>query len=168
MAIADKSNNPSKKAGSGRRGGRADALQGKRGATASTEEIGQKLVEAKGQARKKKVLSQIMGAGGSGGNERRKQLFGMLRAVLVRTPADSRGKVPETPFTQAGVERLMKTLKSRSEDNTAPGARVAGGLLKFLSADAGENAVHGASVTKLQKLAEREQQLRGNMGRTRN
>lgn len=83
---------------------------------------------------------------------RRKAITRIYR-VLSETPADNTGMVEGTPFTQAGVARLLDTLKSRSASEGQAGAKVAAGILKFLAPKDGESQVHGASLERLQRVA---------------
>ena len=84
----------------------------------------------------------------------RQRILKRVYALLTSTPADATGTVSGTPFSMAGVLKLMDTLKGRATDESKGGAKAAAGLLKFLEAPAGdENQVHGVSVEKLQRLA---------------
>lgn len=104
-----------------------------------------------------------MGPGGKRGRQRK--LLMKVYKVLTQTPADTEGHVPDTPFTATGVARLMEMLRSRSEDPSAAGAKIAGGLLNFISPGEDETATSsGASVEKLQMLARRIEAMRGNAG----
>jgi hypothetical protein len=95
------------------------------------------------------------GPGGLGGPSPSKQRA-MSRAykVLTETPADEAGLVDGTPFTAAGVARLMESLRSRAGNDGAGGARAASRILQFLapSGDGGAQ-VHDVSVEKLQRFA---------------
>lgn len=95
-----------------------------------------------------------MQAGGMQGGGMQRKIAARLMRVLMQTPADHRGYVPDTPFTQTGVGELMRMLNERASVEGAPGARAAGGVLRFLtaSADGGEK-IEGASLQKLQGLA---------------
>lgn len=103
-------------------------------------------------------------AGGDNGDGKRKAIARVMR-VLTDTPADAGGMVPDTPFTQAGVKRLMDMLRERAADAGAAGARVAGGLLKFLSSKEGEEAIHGASLEKLKRAGQMASRRGGGRGR---
>jgi len=93
--------------------------------------------------------------GGANRNRQRKLLMNVMN-VLTQTPEDGKGYVPETPFTQTGVQRLLTMLRERSSDETKPGAKVAKGVLKFLEPSEGEAvAASGVSIPKLQALARR-------------
>lgn len=83
----------------------------------------------------------------------RRKAIARIYRVLSDTPADENGTVEGTPFTQAGVARLLETLKSRSASGGQAGAKVAAGILKFLSPKDGEAHVHGASLERLQQVA---------------
>jgi len=102
-----------------------------------------------------------IGAGGPKRGLQRKMLMKVYK-VLTQTPADAGGHVADTPFTETGVARLMELLRARSSDPSAQGAKVAGGLLNFISPSEGESATpSGASVEKLQMLARRIESMRG-------
>lgn len=79
--------------------------------------------------------------------------FARIYRVLTNTPADDKGMVEGTPFTHAGVVRLMDSLKSRAENEGQAGAKVAASILRFVSAKDGEADVHGASLERLQRIA---------------
>lgn len=83
----------------------------------------------------------------------RRRAIARIYRVLSDTPADDTGMVEGTPFTQSGVARLLDTLKSRADSEGQSGAKVAAGILKFLSAKDGEANVHGASLERLQRVA---------------
>ena len=87
-------------------------------------------------------------------NPARQRILKRVYALLTNTPADAAGTVSGTPFSMAGVLKLMDMLKGRATDEGKTGAKAAAGLLKFMEAPAGdENQVHGVSVEKLQRLA---------------
>ncbi len=144
-----------------RRGNKAKAMQIKRAINLSSKNIEDKLSDAKGRATK--ARARIVSGSGEQRN-RRLKLAAKLHAVLVNTPADKDGMVPDTPFTQAGVARMMERLGQRAGDTTSAGGKVAGRMVKFLSAEDGEDAVAGASVKKLQLLATRTEKLKSNFG----
>ncbi len=74
--------------------------------------------------------------------------------VLTETPVDGQGTVPETPFTVAGLKKLLGTLQARADQDGQPGAKVAQGLLRLLApSEDGEAQLEGISVAKLQRLA---------------
>lgn len=76
--------------------------------------------------------------------------------VIDSTPQDERGLVPETTFSVAGVERLMKLLNERVSDTSKPGGKLAGNVLKFLeTSDAEDQSIHNASLKKLQQISKR-------------
>ena len=106
------------------------------------------------------------GMGGPGGKRnRQRKLLMKVYKVLTQTPADDEGLVPDTPFTATGVARLMEMLRTRAEDPSATGAKIAGGLLNFISPGKDETATSsGASVEKLQMLARRIEAIRGAAG----
>ena len=109
----------------------------------------------------------LLGGGGEGGRKRGRQRKMLMKVykVLTQTPADASGHVPDTPFTETGVARLMDMLRTRSADPALPGAKVAEGLIKFISPSEGESATTGgASVEKLQMLARRIEHMRGKGG----
>lgn len=89
-----------------------------------------------------------------GGNTAaRRKAIGRIYRVLSETPADDTGMVEGTPFTKAGVLRLLETLKARTAKEGQPGAKVAAGILKFMSPKEGEAHVHGVSLERLQRVA---------------
>ncbi|MCA0045085.1 hypothetical protein [Celeribacter litoreus] len=99
-------------------------------------------------------ISSMVGQGESA--KRQRKLLVKIYKVMTQTPADGRGGVPDTPFTEAGVERLMKMLSTRASDGSQAGAKVAGGVLNFLTPADGEAATaSGASIAKLQTIARR-------------
>ena len=118
----------------------------------------------------------IFGGGGRGGpgaakggpnRALQRKMLMKVHSVLTQTPEDGNGRVPDTPFTQSGVARLMGLLEERSSDPSKPGAKLAGGVLKFLRPAAGEDATSsGASVAKLQAVARRMEAMRNKAGRT--
>ncbi len=127
-----------------------------RGQNVSTEEIEGNLTEAKGRARK--VKSQMTASEGDS-QDRRVQMMAKLRTLLVKTPADDNGMVPGTPFTQAGVARMMTMLGKRSGEGGS--GKLAAGMEKFLSPDSpDEETISGASVKKLQALAKRTEAMK--------
>jgi hypothetical protein len=99
-----------------------------------------------------KAVSARLG-GDDADNEARRKAIARVVRLLTDTPADASGMVPDTPFSKAGVVRLMEMLRERAANPTAPGGKVAGGLMKFMSAKEGEAEVHGASLEKLQRAA---------------
>ena len=106
----------------------------------------------------------VFGGGGPKRGRQRKMLMKIYK-VLTQTPADTSGMVPDTPFTETGVARLMDMLQTRSSDPSLAGAKVAEGLLNFIRPSEGEGATtSGASVEKLQLLARRIEHMRGNTG----
>lgn len=97
----------------------------------------------------------MQGGGMQGGGMQRKIAARIMR-LLTQTPADDRGFVPGTPFTQTGVGELMRLIGERASADGAPGAKAATAIIRFLSAspEDGEQ-IEGASVQKLQMLARR-------------
>lgn len=107
------------------------------------------------------------GIGGDAKRDRQKKLLMKVYRVMTQTPDDGRGLVNGTPFTEAGVERLMSMLDSRKGESEI-GAKVAAAALNFISPSDGEEAtVSGASVAKLQNLASRIDTFRGKAGARR-
>ncbi len=104
--------------------------------------------------------------GGANRTRQRKLLMNVMN-VLTQTPEDGKGYVPETPFTQTGVQRLLTMLRERSADEAQPGAKVARGVLKFLEPSEGEAvSASGVSIPKLQALARRIEEFRKGGGGT--
>lgn len=83
----------------------------------------------------------------------RRKALGRIYRVLTDTPADDTGMVDGTPFTQAGVMRLMENLKTRADNEGQSGAKIAARILQVLSPKDGEAEVHGASLKRLQRIA---------------
>lgn len=100
---------------------------------------------------------------GGGKQDRQRKLLMSAMNVLTQTPEGGKGYVPDTPFTEAGVQRLVTMLRERSHDETKPGAKVAKGVLKFLEPGEGEAVcASGVSIVKLQSLARRVESVRNN------
>lgn len=100
------------------------------------------------------------GGGDAMGGGRRKILRKVYN-VLTQTPEDEHGLVDETPFTEAGVSRLVEQLNNRSKDEGAPGAQVATKILKYLQPiDDDDTTASGVSRQKLQTIARQVESLR--------
>lgn len=142
---------------------RLEALKSKRSEAPAAPAATAPLDEGAGAA-----MGMGAGLGGIGPGAKRnrqRKLLMKVYKVLTQTPADTEGHVPDTPFTATGVARLMDMLRSRAADPSAAGAKIAGGLLNFISPGEGETATSsGASVEKLQMLARRIDAMRGNAG----
>lgn len=139
--------------------GRGDALRARRGAAVAvvtppaeddTERVGkrgraQALLTGPDAAQHRKALNRVM-------------------RILSETPADATGLVEGTSFTKAGVKALVDMLTKRTTDPDAAGAKMAGGLLKLLTAvgkDGTEDTrVHGVLVARLQQLGRSTDALR--------
>ena len=80
--------------------------------------------------------------------------------LLTSVPAGPSPQVAGMPFSQAGVERLMRTLRERAEGGQGTQGEMAGLALAYLGAQADEPAVAGASIDKLRMLAARARALR--------
>lgn len=81
---------------------------------------------------------------------------GLQRAyrLLVDTPADEEGMVADTPFSVAGLKKLVGSIKARSGQDGQAGSRAVQALLTFMAPASPEEAqVEGLSVAKLQRLA---------------
>ena len=99
-----------------------------------------------------------MAGGGmaAGVGQAQRQMLGKLRHMLANTPADARGLVPGTDFSQAGVARLMQMLHQRAAAPGAQGGKMATRVLEMIAAAPGETGViDGASLQKLRALASR-------------
>ena len=108
------------------------------------------------QSDQKKSLKDRFSATSKDKKDRMMQLTLKLRAVLVNTPADGQGMVPDTPFSQAGVVRMMDLLNQRSDKSDANGSKVAARMVKLLEPkDENDPAIAGASVARLQILSKR-------------
>lgn len=105
-------------------------------------------------SKRKAVMAARLGEAGSEKRVARKKMVRKIYDLLSKTPADKSGLVEGTPFSHAGVVRLMDTLKTRSEKADTAGGKIATSMLKFLAKE-GESGktVNGASVDKLQWLA---------------
>lgn len=108
-------------------------------------------------------------AGGPGedgaNNAARQRAFQRAYRVLTETPADGSGTVAGTPFTEAGVVRLLEALRTRAANPEGPGGKVASRLLQFLNPAEGEtDQVHGASLEKLQRIAKMAQNFGSGRG----
>ncbi len=100
-------------------------------------------------------MGGMQGGGMQAGGMQRKIAAGIMR-ILTQTAPDDRGNVPGTPFTHTGVAELMRMIGERASNETAPGAKVAASVMRFLAATPGQgSSVEGASVEKLQMLARR-------------
>lgn len=128
------------------------------------------LSDAEARARRRARIHLLIGKKGRAGGAARPQAGGrgaggfqgaaqnMLvqraQGILTETEADEDGMVPDTSFTVAGVKKLIELLRTRSEAEGRPGAKMAKSLLKFLStSDDSEAQVEGVSVAKLQRIA---------------
>lgn len=152
---------------SSRRASKSAALMNMRGKDVSTEEIESNLADAKARARTAKSAEGAAAAGPASPKDKRLEMMAKLRTLLVKTPADENGLVDGTPFTQAGVTRMMTMLGKRSGD--AAGGKLAASMVKFLSPETDQDAtVAGASVKKLQVLAKRTEALKDQMQKRRN
>jgi len=102
--------------------------------------------------------ARVQEALGEAGTEKRKVRRKMVIktfSLLVKTPADDRGKIDGTPFSVASVERLMNILNKRASEADQQGSKAAAAMAKFLSeGDASAERVAGASVSKLRWIAE--------------
>lgn len=127
---------------------RRDRLQKLRGQRAEAPQRGGVAL-----ARRPAVTAPAAEADGAGVNANKRRAMTRAYKVLTETPADEAGLVDGTPFTAAGVARLMESLRSRV-GNGAGGARAANRILQFLapSSEGGER-VHDVSVEKLQRFA---------------
>lgn len=108
------------------------------------------------QSDQKVNLKDRLSAASKGRKDQMMQLTLKLRAVLVNTPADDQGMVPDTPFSQAGVVRMMDLLSQRSDKSDANGSKVAARMVKLLEPkDENDPAIAGVSVERLQILNKR-------------
>lgn len=99
---------------------------------------------------------------GSEGAERRQSLMRVVR-ILTDTPDDGTGIVTGTPFSVAGVKKLVNTLEARSKDKTASGAGMATQVMVLLAkadAEGGGETVHGVQVKRLVQLAKLGEKLK--------
>jgi hypothetical protein len=122
-------------------------------------------LRARRRARIQTLLAKSPGAGAKKRPERRKAGAGLgdvlqnkalQRAfrVMTDTPDEGDGMVPDTPFTVAGVRKLVSTLQTRAEQEDQAGGKVASGLLKFLApSDDSDPQAEGVSISKLQRLS---------------
>lgn len=109
-----------------------------------------------GQADRKSKLKGRLSEASKGKKDRLMQFTLKLRAVLVNTPADDQGMVPDTPFSQAGVVRMMELLRQRADRADTSGSKVAAQLIKYLEPkDDQDAAIAGVSIERLQTLSRR-------------
>ena len=143
------------KASAGRRrrnGGSVEAMKTLRSETVAVADIEGNMRRMKDRARKSRASSEAP----QDPKAKRMEMAGKLRAMLVNTPDDGRGTVPETPFTVAGVERAMKMISKRSDNTDSGGGKLAAGILRFFAPEQpSEPTVSGASIEKLQLFAKR-------------
>lgn len=104
--------------------------------------------------KRKAILAARLGEAGSEKRQARKKMVRKIHDLLSKTPADDSGLVEGTPFSQAGVTRLMDTLNKRAEKTDTAGGKIAASMVKFLAKE-GESGktINGASVEKLQWVA---------------
>ncbi len=141
-------------AGGRRKTNRAEAVREMRGDSLDHQQVREEMAGARGGAATLQQRLQQMPA-----DQRRRQakLIARARSVLEQTPADARGMVPGTAFTQAGVARLMEILEQRAGNGGGRGIEV---VRKFLApATEDEETVCGASVKKLQMFADRSERF---------
>ncbi|WP_372884164.1 hypothetical protein [Shimia sp.] len=111
---------------------------------------------AEGSSNFKSKLKGRLSDADKGKKDRLMQFTLKLRAVLVNTPADSQGMVPDTPFSQAGVVRMMDLLNQRAGKTDSSGSKVAAQLIKYLQPkDDKDPAIAGVSIERLQTLSRR-------------
>lgn len=130
---------------------RLAALRGKRNDDSANAVVAAPVSPKAAKGGNKGVSARL--GGDDADNEARRKAIARVVRLLSDTPADASGMVPDTPFSKAGVARLMEMLRERAANPTAPGGKVAGGLMKFMSSKEGEAEVHGASLEKLQRAA---------------
>ena len=138
-------------AGTGTGAGRGEALRARRGTAAAV--ITPPATDDNDRLGKRGRAQTLLT--GPDAAQHRKALNRVMR-ILSETPADATGVVEGTAFTKAGVKALVDMLTKRSADPDAAGAKMAGGLLKLLTAvgkDGTEDTrVHGVLVARLQQL----------------
>lgn len=88
--------------------------------------------------------------------QKRKALLKLVQ-MMRDTPDDGSGLVEGTPFTAAGVKKMVDTLQSRAKEG-AQGGKAATVVLRMLTTggkggDGGET-VHGVQVSRLARLAQ--------------
>lgn len=93
----------------------------------------------------------------------RAKILPRIYLLLTQTPVDHRGMVGQTDYSHAGFAKFIDLLRGQAQHPTDPRiARIAGGLLKFLTAVPGEAATpQGISVAKLILLAQKGEALKG-------
>lgn len=145
--------------GLGAGAGRGEALRARRGAAAAV--ITPPATEDNDSFGKRGRAQALLT--GPDGAQHRKALNRVMR-ILSETPADASGVVEGTNFTTTGVKALVDMLTKRSTDSDAAGAKMAGGLLKLLTAVGKEGTesarVHGVLVARLQQLGRSADALR--------
>lgn len=93
----------------------------------------------------------------------RAKILPKIYMLLTQTPVDHRGMVGQTDYSHAGFAKFIDLLRGQAQHPTDPRiAKIAGGLLKFLTAVPGEVATpQGISVAKLILLAQKGETLKG-------
>lgn len=89
--------------------------------------------------------------------QKRKALMKLVQ-LMRNTPDDGTGMVAGTPFSKAGVKKVVDTLQSRAKDAGGQGGKAATVVLRLLTTagkdgDGGGETVHGVQVNRLAKLA---------------
>lgn len=88
--------------------------------------------------------------------QKRKALMKLVQ-ILRDTPDDGTGVVEGTPFTTAGVKKVVDTLQGRTKDAGAQGSKAATVVLRMLTTagkDGDGETVHGVQVSRLMRLAQ--------------
>ena len=98
-------------------------------------------------------IAAAMGDAGSDKRKTRRKLVAKMYRLLTKAPAEDGAKIADTPFSAAGVERLMTLLKKRADEPGEAGAKASAGMIKFLAGDDDGEKVAGASVEKLRWIA---------------
>ncbi len=103
---------------------------------------------------------------GPDGADKRKAMMRVVR-VLTDTPDDGSGIVAGTPFSYAGVKKLVDMLETRSKEKAGKGAAVATQVLLALSkgdGDGSDRAIHGIQLRRLEQLAKLGEQMKNRVG----
>ncbi len=104
-------------------------------------------------AKRRTRIAAAMGDAGSDKRKTRRKLVAKMYRLLTKAPAGDEGNIDGTPFSAAGVERLMTLLQKRADEPGEAGAKASAGMIKFLAGDDDGEKVAGASVEKLQWIA---------------
>ncbi len=99
------------------------------------------------------IMAQLSNRGTEEFKARRKVVMNLYKR-LTSQPRGGSPIIEDTPFSEAGVSAVMAKLRERAANESAKGAKVAGGLITFLSPDSPDDAsISGASIERLKQLS---------------